>query len=363
VTHKKLYSLIAIFLFCTGCDVTQTTPSISTPEFVTATLPPTALPAATQTAPLPTVAPTIVPISGSTTTEVNVRAETSTASASLGTIGAFSPIQIIGKDASGYWVQIVFSSSPTGTGWVRADYVQVTDATAEIPVVDAGTGNGSALRGVVLRGVNVRNGPGKDFGSLGLLNQNDVVPILGKDSSGTWVKIEYPASPDGAGWVALEFLQVENPDAIPVLNENAQPTEAATNAVGIETPLVFASAKAALTDGDTAEVPLALFTISAASARAFQFQGEVSAPDGDGVDWIGFSSQSKNVVIQVLCDSTGIQVELQQIGGTPNLLSLSCGGVQKIQVNSEQVYLLRVSPITSGSPIYIYYNLKIKSAP
>jgi hypothetical protein len=118
-----------------------------------------------------------------------------------------------------------------------------------------------------------------------------------------------------------------------------------------------------LTDGDTAEVPLALFTISAASARAFQFQGEVSAPDGDGVDWIGFSSQSKNVVIQVLCDSTGIQVELQQIGGTPNLLSLSCGGVQKIQVNSEQVYLLRVSPITSGSPIYIYYNLKIKSAP
>lgn len=351
VNYKKISTLIAVILFCSGCDTAPATPTVSLPEFITATLPVPSAPMATQTPVPPTIAPTIAPIAGTTTTEVNVRADTSTASSSLGTIPAFSAVQIIGKDASGNWLRILYNND---AGWIRANYVQVSDATAEIPVWSVEAGNGSVGSGVVLSGVNVRSGPGRDFDSLGLLNQNDVVSILGKDSSGTWMKIDYPASADGTGWVAAEYLQIENIDAIPTLDEAAEMPAAETPVSSTQPP----SQPAALTDGDTANDPLADFVLSPASTRLAQFQGEVSATDAE--DWVRFSSQSDDVVIQVLCESDGIKVELFQAVDIPGLLDLSCGATQSIQVDQGQVYTLRVSPVLSDDPVSRHYQLKIK---
>lgn len=320
--------------------------------FVTATLPFTSAPITTKTPLPPTTAPTIAPIAGTTTSEVNVRADTSTVSESLGTIPAFSTIQIIGRDASGNWLRILFND---GAGWVRKDYVQVSDASVDIPVLGAETGSGSAGRGVVLRGVYVRSGPGKDFGSYGLLNQNDVVAILGKDTSGMWMKIKYPASADGTGWVAAEFLQIENGDAISTVEviAEAPATEAA------ETPTSSSSSlqTTSLTDGDTANVPLAKFFLSPASIRLVQFQGGVSAADGE--DWVLFSSQSTEVVIQVLCETGGIKVELLLTENDSSPLELDCG-TQSIHVDQGQDYLLRISLALTGDPVSRTYELKIK---
>lgn len=354
VIYKKMLLFISVLLvLLTGCDATPITPTVRLPEFVTATLPPTALPVVTSTALPPTIAPTIVPIAGRTTTQVNVRAETSTASASLGTLPAFSPVQVTGKDASGLWVQIIFNS---GTGWVSADYIQAEDATAEIPVVGAGAGNGSAGRGVILRGVNVRSGPGTDFESLGLLNQNDVVPVLGKDSSGAWFQIEYAPAADGKGWVAADFLQVENAEAVTVINEEPQATElAATQAVQIE-PL----ARTAWTDNDSMEMPLAIFTLATNAAGQVQFQGDVSTPDGDGEDWLGFSANSKLVVINVSCESAALQVELIRAGETLEILTTECNGASRVQIQPGQIYLLRISPLAVNAPVYIGYIIKIE---
>ncbi|MBI3169538.1 MAG: SH3 domain-containing protein [Chloroflexi bacterium] len=350
MNHKKLSALIVTILFCSGCDATPTTPSIALPEFVTATLPATSAPITTQTSPSPTTAPTIAPLAGTTTSEVNVRVDTSTASESLGTIPAFSTVQIVGKDISGIWFRILYNND---AGWVRADYVQVSDVTAEIPVWGAETGSGSAGRGVILRGVYVRSGPGKDFDSLGLLNQNDVVSILGKDSSGAWMKIAYPASADGTGWVAAEYLQIDNAGNIPTLDEATEVTATNTPESSSSVP-----AQTALTDGDTADAPLAIFVLSPAAVRAVQFQGEVSAADGE--DWIGFSSQSDDVVIQVLCESGGIKVELLQTAAAPSLMELDCGGVQNFQITEGQNYFLRILPVLNSDQTSIKYELKIK---
>ena len=155
---------------CAGCDVNISSENAftATPDFVTATLPPTLTPPATQISILPTSTlsiagePTISPIEGTTTTQVNVRAETSTASETLGLIGQFAKVQIIGKDASGSWYQIIYADSGTGHGWVRAEYVQV-NAPAEIPLVENVAGNGSGVSGLVIQKINVRNGPGTDL--------------------------------------------------------------------------------------------------------------------------------------------------------------------------------------------------------
>ncbi|GAB4568768.1 MAG: hypothetical protein Fur0017_12520 [Anaerolineales bacterium] len=352
MTYKHTLLFTAVILALAGCDARPATPLIPTPEFVTATLPPTPAPAASQTPPPPSPAPTITPVTGTTTTEVNVRAGTSTASESLGTMPPFSAVQIVGKDVSGNWLRILFQD---GAGWVRADFVQVTDASAEIPVWDSEAGNGS-VRGVVLRGINVRNGPGQNFESLGLLNQNDVVSILEKDPSGTWIKIEYPAAPDAVGWVAAEFLQIENVDAIPTFAVTAE----AIATKGVEAPEIPAPAQTAWMDGDSADFPLADFLLLPNSYHTVQFQGWVSAPGGDLEDWLTFVSQSDDVVIQVLCDSSGVKVELLSSVEAPNLLELNCGDVQKVQTVESQRYYLKISSLQTGAPVFIEYKLKIK---
>ena len=301
--------------------------------------------------------PTISPIAGTTTSEVNVRVDTSTASQSLGTIPAFSAIQVIGKDPSGIWLQVIFNNS---AGWVRADFVQLSNATAEIPVVGAETGEGSGLRGVVLRGVNVRSGPGRDFDSLGLLNQNDVVAIRAKDSNSEWILIEYPAAPDGNGWVAAEYLQMENPDAIPVneTNEEAQnpaPTGETAN------PSETVTTTSAVLDGDSAEVPLTLLDLSASAGQIAQVNGEVSAPQGDGQDWIGFSSEFTNVAIQVLCQTGSVKVELLSSNASPAQQTLGCGEIKMIRVAAKEIYLLQVSPISNGDSVHVKYQIRLEA--
>lgn len=302
-----------------GCDVTPVSPAVATVAFVTATLPPTTTAVATVTPLPPTVAPTLVPVAGTTTSEVNVRVDTSTASESLGTIPAFSAVQVIGRDASGNWVKVIFKDA---AGWVRADLVQLAEASAEIPVVDAESGTGSAGRGVIVRGVNVRSGPGTEFESLGLLSPNDVVSLFGKDPSGAWLKIGFPAALlDGTGWVAADYVQAENIDALPIVGENAAADAEATRAAPQTQPAT------GFNEGDSAESPLAFFDLS--TMGAVQFQGEVSEPV-DEDDWLGFTTQNSKVVIQVLCQSGSVQVELSQIGAAPSLPVLTCGETRRI---------------------------------
>jgi len=68
----------------------------------------------------------MIPVEGMTFTQVNVRAEPSTASKVLGIISANTKVEIIGKDANGTWLQIDFpqGEGPQGKGWVNAAFVQ-----------------------------------------------------------------------------------------------------------------------------------------------------------------------------------------------------------------------------------------------
>ncbi len=278
MNYKTVFLLFALAIVCTSCGVNISSDDAPTviPEFITATLPPSPIPQATATnLPAATPVPSITPIEGTTTTQVNVRAQTSTASETLGIISQFAKIQVIGKDASGSWFQIVYPEAGTGYGWVRAEYVQV-DASAGIPVVGSVAGSGSGVSGLVIQKINVRSGPAASFDSLGVLNPKDVVFITGKDPSGAWMQIEFVNAPEGIGWAALEFLQVENVDSLPIVGniEQATPSGNTTEPAVIRLP--------AIQDGDSMQTPLVVGTFSVAGSRALQINGYISAPDGDG---------------------------------------------------------------------------------
>jgi len=339
---RKDIFLWSVIIFSTvGCVTPPTTPALPTLEFVTATLPSTPPLAASATSLPPTAAPTVEPVAGTTISEVNVRVEPSTASPSLGTIPPFTAIEIVGKESFGYWVRILYGGN---TGWVRAEYVQVT---AEIPVIDVRPVSGSGVRGAILRGVNVRSGPGRDFDSLGLLNQYDVVEIVGRDSSGGWLRIEFLPAAEGTGWVAAEYLQTDTIETLPVVDAvepeaetdfSTQPAEPITGAI--------------LAEGDSADAPLALFTLSPGTARSIVFQGEVSTDGGDNEDWVGFSAGFPKIHFQFLCDAGAIQTELIPAVS----ISVSCGESQTIPIEPNLPYLIKITPLAAGA---VNYEIRI----
>jgi uncharacterized protein YraI len=353
VHSKTILLFVAVMILCAACgrEIAEVT---TTPGFFTATLPPTSTPQATQTPPLPVSGTAeesnISPIEGVTTTQLNVRAGPSTASDSLGLIGPFVKVQIIGRDASGSWYQILYTESETGKGWVRAEYAQV-NAPAEIPLVETESVPGSAISGLVIQKVNVRNGPGTTYESLGVLNSNDVVFITGRDSSGKWIQIEFAGAPDGRGWLTAELLQADGLENAPLIGAAAEATPIPT----VEIPISLS----AILDGDSMQSPLATASLSPTGSRALQLNGEVSAPDGDVEDWIQFSVTNNRVIkIEAVCSSTALRVELWK--NENPVRDFSCGKPALENIEAGSNYFLR---LIQNEPGYTGYALNLEVIP
>jgi LCP family protein required for cell wall assembly len=60
-------------------------------------------------------------------------------------------------------------------------------------------------------------GPGYD--QLGKFNPNDTVTVVGKNSNGRFVQIEYAAGPNGRGWILSKAVQADGKDTLPVVGE------------------------------------------------------------------------------------------------------------------------------------------------
>lgn len=355
-------NLILVFLLaaCTGENSLR-----ATPDFVTATLPsnlvvptldtPTPLSVSTSIA---SPEPTIIPIEGTTTTQLNVRAEPSTASNALGIVNAFSKVQIIGKEGFGKWYQIIYAESPNEKGWITAAYVQI-DAAVEVPVIETVSGTGLSVSGLVIRGINVRNGPGTTYESLGTLTPDDVVTVTAKDPGGAWMEIVFANSSSGKGWASTEFLQVSNPEVLPVIG-NVEETQVSTEAAVIS-PTSTSSQPIAPQDGDSMSSPLVIASFSPSSARSLQVQGDISSPEGDVEDWVQFTSLFRNIIAEVKCSNNVLAVELWNNGSNSNGVVLACGESRGIQIEPAQTYFFRIQVNTSNNLQYSQYSLKVSA--
>jgi len=349
VQRKLSIVSVSALVFLAGCGVNVTNEGIPpTTDFITATLLETSTPMPTGTEIPPTPQPAFPPVEGTTTTQLNVRSEPSTAGNSLGIIDPFSKVQILGKESNGAWYQIVYPSSPDGKGWVTATYVQV-DAAVEVHVIPVGSA--LSLSGLVIGPVNVRSGPGTNHESLGTLSPNDVVPVIGRNSSGAWLQVQFKGQ---TGWAAAEFMQVDGVDTLPVTGETSevaatgQPPEAA----------VASSIALAVLDGDTMAQPAASLTVSS-TADTFQFNGNVSSPAGDAEDWLQFSSPGSTILLEVKCSDNGLRVELWK-NGQYDEQALSCTDIRLLKIEAGQIYHLRMTAAESELLQVTNYELKMQ---
>lgn len=356
---------VLLFLFVViatvGCNgqIDHKNLSTATPSIITLTLPPTLTPHAPETPLPPSPKPTIAPVEGVTSTQLNVRAEPSTASEVLGIIAASTRVEIVGKDPAENWWQINYPNGVDGKGWVTAQYV-TTAGKPVVPVVGGNTSNPNVGgNAVIIQQLNVRSGPGIDFDTLGVLNANDFVNLIGKNDTGTWFQIEFTGGPDGKGWVNAGFVKAGGTDSLPIIAESGE-------VVGTGTPVATALPPTptlipAPMDNDSADQPMKTVKFDRVGTLALIYNGSVSAPTGDAEDWIAFTPYDAVVYASIEC--AGSNAIMVQITGSGS--SLVCNEPLKaISVQSGVTSLVHIRSVSnSGALEYTNYILTIKASP
>jgi len=368
IRFSRVIFTLLIFLY-TGCSPRlregENPISTPTPPVITLTLPATLPPVPTDTV-TPPPAPTIIPVEGTTSTQINVRAEPSTASTILGIIPANAKVEITGKDPGESWWEINYPSGRgvNGKGWVTAQYV-ITTSGAEVPIIggnkeDPEHGNVA----IVQQQINVRSGPGTDFNALGTLNPQDVVGLLGKDANGIWLQIDFPAAgPEGKGWINAAFVQAQGVENLPIITETGLivGTETSTGIPFTPTPTVLP----AWNDQDSSSNPSARVIFEPSGTRMLIYNGDTSSPEGDAEDWIAFRTYDPFVFVSLTCHgSNSVELKLLE-NGSPVDTYMKCNEPTQlvtVKPDAEVVIRLRAIPST-GTLQYTNYILTIQTRP
>lgn len=356
-----LHVLISAALLLSGCSFQVSSVSVATdaPPVITATLPPTGTPRPTETPlPLPSQ-PTVAPVEGTASTQINVRAEPSTASEVLGVIAANAKVEIVGMDPGGNWWQILYPTDNEGKGWVTAQYVE-TASQPEVPVIGGDESNPIAgNRAVAIQQLNIRSGPATNFNSLGILNTNDVVRLTGRNSNGSWLQIEFAEGSNGKGWVNAAFIQAEGVDGLPIVSDVGEVIGTGTP---MDTPLPpTPRVVPASMDNDSADNPIKTVILEDAGTQTVLYNGDVSSPDGDTEDWVAVTPNNDVIFIGIQCSgSASIQIEIAR--ATTNILCNE--DIKAIPVDENTGFLLHIIAVSSSSQLqYVNYTLTIKASP
>jgi uncharacterized protein YraI len=294
-----------------------------------------------------------------TATQVNVRAEPSTAGKVLGVIPANMRVEITGKDPGENWWQINYPQSVDGKGWVTAQYVTTANP-AEVPIIggaaaDPNTGNIA----IIQQQLNVRSGPGTGFNSLGTLNPQDVVGLTGKDPDGAWLQIDFAAGPDGKGWVNAAFVQATGVENLPIITESGLVvgTGTPTDIPFTPTPTVVP----AWEDHDSPNNPIINVTFDPGRTHTLIYNGDVSAPIGDMEDWIQFTPFSERILLEISCKGSELHIELMQERET--LAQTTCTWHQVVSVQPDRAVQVHIRATSSQLLNYSSYTLNIKTIP
>lgn len=356
---------VTLILLSTGCGAeihVEATPSPA-PLIITSTFPATLAPQPSETPLPPPPQPTTAPVEGMTSTQVNVRAEPSTASNVLGMIPPNTKVEIIGQDPGESWWQINYAQGADGKGWVTAQYI-TTVSTPEVPVIggnEANPNNGSMA--VIQQQLNVRSGPGTGFNSLGTLNPQDVVNLTGKDPNGGWLQIEFASGPEGKGWVNAAFVQAQGVENLPIITEEGQIVGTGTPTSIPPTPT--ATLIPAWEDNDSPTHPVASVVFEPTGTQTLLYNGDLSTPQGDSEDWVSFQPFTSSVFVSLECKgSASILIEVMEESQSVNL-DIACGDQMKqipVKAGSNYLFHLESAP-TTGSLQYTNYILTIKTRP
>jgi heat shock protein HslJ/uncharacterized protein YraI len=170
------------------------------------------------------------------TEPINVRSGPGAQYPSYGVVSIGTSSEVIGISEDGEWwvVRVSIEYAPDGRGWVKGDFVDVTNAddvptipTPPLGDIEFPPPPSGAPTAAVLQPVNVRGGPSTDYPSFGIAPTGATAEVVGKSEDDLWwvVKISTELSPEGQGWVSADFVEVTGGEDAPVVPAPPLPTQ------------------------------------------------------------------------------------------------------------------------------------------
>ena len=165
---------------------------------------------------------------------INVRSGPGSQYPSYGVVSIGTSGVVIGISEDGEWwvVKVSIEYAPDGRGWVKGEFVEVTNA-ENVPVIptpplgdiEFPPPESGAPTATVLQPVNVRSGPSTDYLSYGIAPAGAAAEVVGISEDGLWwvVKISIDLSPEGQGWVSADFVEVIGGEDAPVIPAPTSP--------------------------------------------------------------------------------------------------------------------------------------------
>ena len=221
----------------TAPAATQAAPPTTAPA-ATQAVPPTTAPAATQAPPPgptpdadipPAVLPTPAPGEPAAIANFNT-AILSGPGTNYVVYGAFlggETAKVVGKSEDGLWWAVSMPVAPTGSGWVDAAWVTVSnvDSVAVLPtppvppstaMVPPGPSDPQAT---TIANAYIRSGPAATFPAYGIAPAGSTGRVIGKSEDSLWWVIRLNPQNIGAGygWVEVQYTTALNVEGVPIV--------------------------------------------------------------------------------------------------------------------------------------------------
>jgi hypothetical protein len=136
---------------------------------------------------------------------------------------------VIGESEDGEWwvLRMPTSLAKDGTGWVPKLYT-ATKNVAGVPeikdpqlpknITPAAPASGAPSL-ITREPLNVRNGPGTEYPSLGKVGIGSIMGVVGVSPDGEYYVVNVPLEIDrsGRGWIPARYVRTENVSNVPVI--------------------------------------------------------------------------------------------------------------------------------------------------
>ena len=209
--------------------------------------------------------PAVEPTTGTVSVvRLNVRVQPSMNGAIVGRLDQNDAVTIVDTSTDGGWYQV---QTGDGTeGWVFADYVttgstlasaiESTNASTAAKADDSSSSSaaptvaasGDALAEVTSSRINVRSGPGTNYGVVSSANGGALLTIVGQSQDGSWYQVDVSGLTE-PGWVLGSLTTLQGTlDGVPKVDAPAGAETFATTASAPAAPL---GAPAAATNAGT----------------------------------------------------------------------------------------------------------------
>jgi uncharacterized protein YgiM (DUF1202 family) len=150
---------------------------------------------------LETAAATATPASVVNTGVLNVRSGPGVNYSVVTTVSQGESVTLLGRNNAASWVKIQLNNGQEG--WVNASLIQPSVAISTLPVIDSPGLTPSAT--VASGALNVRTGPGIEYGIVTVSYQGHTLALLGRNANASWVRVRTFNGQEG--WVNATLIQ------------------------------------------------------------------------------------------------------------------------------------------------------------